>query len=150
MSEVYQPPRQGDVNLFIVDRLPADAVPVAAGPRGVVLAESERTGHHHRIGPMFRSATRFDTPDGRQWLRVNGAPSRRAAELAAAVNQQVNTAEPTVPDDTVTAMRAEAVSLGAVELVHEEHGPHLIPPGMTFEVVIQREYQPDGVRQVAD
>jgi hypothetical protein len=34
-------------------------------------------------------------------------------------------------------------------LEHEEHGPITIPDG-TFEVVIQREYTPEEIRNVAD
>lgn len=36
-----------------------------------------------------------------------------------------------------------------VTLLHEEHGPVVIPPGI-FRVRIQREYIPAGYRQVAD
>jgi len=41
------------------------------------------------------------------------------------------------------------VADGGTELVHEEHGTIAIPTG-TFEVVIQREYSPEGLRNVAD
>ena len=34
-------------------------------------------------------------------------------------------------------------------LTHEEHGPIVLPQG-EFEVTIQREYTPDGWRNVAD
>ena len=36
-----------------------------------------------------------------------------------------------------------------VDLVHEEHGKIALPKG-TYEVRIQREYEPDGWRSVAD
>ena len=41
--------QQGDVLLKRIAKLPANAQPVKADPRGVVLAEGEATGHHHRI-----------------------------------------------------------------------------------------------------
>jgi len=35
------------------------------------------------------------------------------------------------------------------ELTHEEHGPHTLEPG-SYEIRIQREYEPEGWRNVAD
>ena len=40
--------RQGDVGIFRVEP-PKKTTPKAIDPRGVVLAEGEVTGHHHRI-----------------------------------------------------------------------------------------------------
>jgi hypothetical protein len=37
----------------------------------------------------------------------------------------------------------------AAELVHEEHGKITLPPG-SYEVVIQREYSPEAIRNVND
>jgi hypothetical protein len=42
-----------------------------------------------------------------------------------------------------------AVSAGGAELVHEEHGKISIPEG-NYQVTIQREYSPEGLRNVAD
>lgn len=104
--------RQGDVFIHTPKSVPTKLVEVAPDPRGVVLAEGEATGHHHRIGPSFRNAVLLRTEDGlRSFLRVTGG----------------------VP----------------ASLKHEEHAPISIPPGL-HEVYIQREYQPDGVRQVVD
>jgi hypothetical protein len=41
--------RQGDVFVMRIQSLPANAMPKPSDPRGVVLAEGEVTGHHHRI-----------------------------------------------------------------------------------------------------
>ena len=38
---------------------------------------------------------------------------------------------------------------GGATFVHEEHGPITLPPG-NYEVVIQREYAPEGIRNVID
>lgn len=34
-------------------------------------------------------------------------------------------------------------------VTHEEHGPIALPPGK-YRVVLQREYQPEGIRPVSD
>lgn len=49
----------------------------------------------------------------------------------------------------VAEQRRYLVADAPVVLDHEEHGPITIPSGI-FEVVIQREYIPQGVRNVAD
>lgn len=36
-----------------------------------------------------------------------------------------------------------------VRIIHEEHAPICLPPG-DYEVVRQREYSPDAIRNVAD
>jgi hypothetical protein len=38
---------------------------------------------------------------------------------------------------------------GGATFVHEEHAPITLPVG-NYEVTIQREYQPEGIRNVAD
>lgn len=38
---------------------------------------------------------------------------------------------------------------GGATFVHEEHGPVTLPPG-NYEVVIQREYSPEEIRNVID
>lgn len=49
----------------------------------------------------------------------------------------------------LAAKREVDIAAGAVALTHDEHDEVVIPPG-DYEVYIQREYQPDGVRQVED
>lgn len=54
------------------------------------------------------------------------------------------------PDRIYRAAKREVdLANGAVLLTHDEHDEVVIPPG-DYEVYIQREYQPDGVRQVQD
>jgi hypothetical protein len=43
--------RQGDVLLVRTRRLPKEAQAVEPGPRGIVLAEGEATGHAHVLAP---------------------------------------------------------------------------------------------------
>ena len=38
---------------------------------------------------------------------------------------------------------------GGATFVHEEHGPVTLPPG-DYEVIIQREYSPEAIRNVID
>ena len=45
--------------------------------------------------------------------------------------------------------RTYLVTDTAVELIHEEHGTVLAPPG-SYEVLIGREWDPEGERRVAD
>lgn len=41
------------------------------------------------------------------------------------------------------------ISAQGAKLVHDEHHQHVIPPG-DYEVLIQREYEPNGWHNVAD
>jgi hypothetical protein len=41
--------RQGDVLIVAIDNVPSTMSEKVKDPRGVVLAEGEATGHHHRI-----------------------------------------------------------------------------------------------------
>lgn len=43
----------------------------------------------------------------------------------------------------------QVLAEGGVDLVHEEHATITIPPG-EYEVIRQREYAPEAVRNVAD
>lgn len=104
--------RHGDVLIRQVDEIPADAVRKAKDKRGLVLAEGEVTGHHHRIadtsmGQLLVSPA--DAEDMRMWLSLS----------------------------------VEA------PLVHEEHHTLTLPPG-NYEVMIQKEYEPEGIRNVMD
>jgi hypothetical protein len=63
--------RQGDVFIISVDNIPTDATPAKDDQRGVVLAEGKVTGHHHRIGPTYRSAKLMHHAEG-TFLRVTG------------------------------------------------------------------------------
>ena len=63
--------RQGDVFIIAVDKIPEGAKPAKKDARGVVLAEGEATGHHHRIGPAFRTAKLLEHAEG-TFLRVTG------------------------------------------------------------------------------
>lgn len=64
--------RQGDVFIEQIDDLPNGITASKKDARGVVLAEGEATGHHHRIGPKFRTAKLFDGEEGAKFLHVGG------------------------------------------------------------------------------
>jgi hypothetical protein len=38
---------------------------------------------------------------------------------------------------------------GGATIVHEEHGPITLPPG-DYQITIQREYEPESIRNVQD
>lgn len=104
--------RHGDVLIREVDEIPADATRKAKDKRGLVLAEGEVTGHHHRIadtsmGELLVSPGEAD--EMRMWLSLSVA----------------------------------------APLVHEEHHTLDLPAG-DYEVIIQKEYEPEGLRNVAD
>ena|SRR3990167_6405558 len=46
-------------------------------------------------------------------------------------------------------MYVHALDRGEAQIVHEEHAPITLPPG-NWKVIRQREYTPEGWRQVAD
>lgn len=43
----------------------------------------------------------------------------------------------------------DGISLGGATFVHEEHGPVTLPAG-NYRIHIQREYTPEGIRNVLD
>lgn len=55
--------RQGDVFLEQTEAFPAEATLLPEDPRGCVLALGEATGHHHRVGPQYRSAKLYALDD---------------------------------------------------------------------------------------
>ena len=122
--------RQGDVFIRAA-AIPVDAKPVKPEGGRVVLAFGEVTGHAHafysgRVA-MFR-----DDGAGRTFIRIP-ADARDTA--------------PIFGEDGVTV--AGAVEIEGAALRHEEHTTIPVPPG-DYEVIRQREYSPEEIRQVAD
>lgn len=104
--------RHGDVLIRKIEAVPTDAVAAKADKRGLVLAEGEVTGHHHRIQDVTKGqllVSPEEARDLRMWLHLD-APA---------------------------------------ELVHEEHHTLTLPAG-DYEVIKQVEYEPEGLRNVAD
>jgi hypothetical protein len=65
--------QQGDVALEKISTLPSGLKPVKRDQRGIVLAEGEVTGHHHRI--QFQPLVKLlEAEDGRRYL-VNNSKS---------------------------------------------------------------------------
>lgn len=104
--------RHGDVLIRKIEAIPTDAVEAKADKRGLVLAEGEITGHHHRITDVSKGQLLISPDEAREmkmWLRLD-APA---------------------------------------ELTHEEHETLTLPAG-DYEVIKQSEYEPEGLRNVAD
>jgi hypothetical protein len=59
--------QQGDVLLLRVSKLPAGAKRMAADKRGIVLAEGEHTGHHHRAEDCGGLAL-MEAPSGMRFM----------------------------------------------------------------------------------
>jgi hypothetical protein len=137
--------RQGDVLIVPVAKLPAKSklteVPREEGR--VVLAHGEVTGHSHAFArggvEMYRTET-----DAR-FMRVGGSASIDATRQAEAYNLAIRFAD--LASARSLADRAEADGLAALR--HEEHKPVIHAPG-AYQVIIQREYAPGAIRNVAD
>ena len=71
--------QQGDVALERIAKLPANLKPVKEDARGIVLAEGEVTGHHHRIDRKFVPLVQLlEDKDGKRFLVNSG---NKAVEL---------------------------------------------------------------------
>lgn len=116
--------RQGDVILVPVSKLPAGLKPVPLDNGRIVLAYGEVTGHAHAIADHGMTMTAAGEIV---------AKAIRKAQLFSLSNGQrfLEVSEP-------------------VNLTHEEHTAHLIPPGL-YEVPIQVDMTADKLpRRVAD
>jgi hypothetical protein len=120
--------RQGDVLLVPVKKIPEDCKEVPLEGGRIVLMHGEVTGHAHAIADH---AANWQDAE-RLAKSAIGLAGRRARLLQAS-------------NGTRFLEVAETVNL-----THEEHTPHAIPPGF-YELPIQVEHTADKVvRQVAD
>jgi hypothetical protein len=129
-----QPIRQGDVILIPIVQA-AEQVAERSGLKSVLshltLAEGEVTGHRHRISAG--NAQLYE----QLYEQSNGSLQEPLqAPLQAPLQESDRTLYLQVLSDTAT-------------LTHEEHHPIQIPQG-TWMVRIQREYEPEGWRQIVD
>lgn len=84
--------------------------------------------------------------------RLDGQPVVLAEGEAAGHFHQILDREGVVllkSEDGENARRWLSVECASADLVHPEHGTIRIPLG-NYEVIRQREYQPDGARNVVD
>src|SRR5574337_735739 len=123
--------RQGDVALVRVSSLPAGCTQVEGQEKKIVLAWGEQTGHHHRIEDHI-ARSEFTSGAADEIAEAAIARAKTKARLWAA------------PDGTRYLEVSEAVTLK-----HEEHDPHVIPPGC-YKLPVQTEYSPAELRRVAD
>lgn len=122
--------RQGDVLIVPVKALPAGCVEVPNDRNRIVLAYGEVTGHAHAIADH----------------RVHQPRPGAAGEIA---------------DAAIARAQAKARLWQApsgerflevthqVNLTHEEHTAHAIPPGI-YRLPVQVEYTPSELRRVED
>lgn len=103
----------------------------------VILAYGEVTGHAHAFAKEDRVALFMEEVD------AIFNPSRFPGRISQPVAEQER--DPTRVPQARRYLKVSETSL----LKHDEHGEISIPPG-DYEVIIQREYHPDAVRQVAD
>lgn len=124
--------RQGDVFLHQVDRLPDGAIEVPAERGRIVLAYGEVTGHAHAI-----------VDHGQQQLSAPMIGETAAAEVVEALIARCKA--------KLYAHRGDRflVVEEPVNLTHEEHTPHIIPPGV-YEIPVQMEYDAATMRRVTD
>ena len=112
--------RHGDTFLQVVDALPADAV----ASKSNVVAEGEVTGHAHRLVSIARKPEdgfqMFTSPDGRLWLRTGP----KGATLTHEEHEHVK-----LPSNTCFVCGIGPMGLGGR---------------------VQREWSPEGERQVVD
>lgn len=113
--------RQGDVLLRETTKRPSAKATRVTDKGRVILAYGEVTGHAHQV-----------VDDVAAPARVDNADPIPAAELF----------------ENPDGSRILVVSRPAA-LTHEEHGRIGLPPA-NYEVIIQREYSPEAVRNVAD
>lgn len=147
--------RQGDVGMQYVASLPAGAKPVENTGR-IVLAYGEVTGHAHAIAAEEAQEFTFADAGGvvRRFFQVMG--------IRPAVNAPVLLRAPgnlllDMPDGPVKFSLNDVTDFGETatptngwgKLKHEEHDAHGLPAGF-YEIVAQREYSPEAIRNVQD
>lgn len=120
--------RQGDVMLVKVPKIPNGCVEVPGQERKIVLAWGEQTGHHHRIEDHINVDW---SGAGKIADAAIGLAGRRARLLQAT-------------NGTRYLEVAETVNL-----THEEHTAHAIPPGY-YELPQQMEHSAERMRRVVD
>ena len=123
--------RQGDVYLRRVEKLPDGAKPVSLEGGRIVLAHGEATGHAHAIADHGQD--------------VKPAGEAAAAEIVEALIARHQGKARLYEHRGDRFLVVEE----PVNLTHEEHTPHLIPPGV-YEVPVQMEYDARIMRRVAD
>jgi hypothetical protein len=137
--------RQGDVLVVPAAAVPDGATPLEREGGRVVLAHGEVTGHAHAITAPKAQLFRFEDngggggffrpPTEKTFLQV-GEGELRFAEVVAPAGAKVDE-------------RSPVERLLGVALRHEEHAPIPLPPG-DYQVIRQREYDPEKSRLVAD
>lgn len=138
--------RQGDVFVRSVATVTRTGTPITDHGR-VILAYGEVTGHAHEVIAGTIVESRRDVPD-------DGAVDDFGEPFGASVHvtQRVISDEEPLPAAALfeqpDGRRFLFVDRPCV-LTHQEHGPIALAPG-SYEVIRQREYSPEAIRNVAD
>ena len=102
----------------------------------------------YRHGDLLLVAT-DKAGNGRETRPVNG----RLVLLEGEATGHAHTVSPEhatlVTSEQAGELRAWLTLTGPAELVHQEHATIVLPPG-SYEVIRQVEYEPEGLRNVAD
>ncbi len=151
--------RQGDVLFQRIAALPDGTRKKRAN---ATVAYGEVTGHSHALAVEDRDVAEvFEIGDGLyvhvtdRGVRIEHKETEIRADAPAASMSEVlsrTMREAHLPIREIAEGRANAsgfVSMNGATFVHEEHGPVTLPPG-DYKVVIQREYSPEAIRNVAD
>lgn len=148
--------RQGDVAILRVfgKERPEHYKPVKMSKLGPVLALGEVTGHHHTV-----------VAHPEKYKATEDLPTEMVPKLGASLSDWADKLIQDKLDKTISNIEAGKPACQLYEgsdgergwleverhtiLRHDEHGALSLEPG-NYEVIRQREYSPEGWRQVED
>ncbi len=140
--------RQGDVLLIRSNSGLKAASPVARENGRVILAHGEVTVHAHAISA--NSATLVADGPQRQMLVDEKAGWHEAWQIRNTITGHIGYIPKRMKPEQYTGVESLGATLiQGVEVEHEEHYPFIVPNG-DWDVVIQSEYTPAAIRNVAD
>ena len=135
--------RQGDV---LVRQISEEEMPkqedlrkVEKDEGRVILAYGEVTGHAHAFAKEDRVSLFMEQVNKVFEGNASRFPGRQSSPVA------LQEREPERMPNVRRFLKVDSEST----LLHEEHGTITVPKGL-YEVVIQREYHPEAIRQVLD
>jgi hypothetical protein len=153
--------RQGDIMLRSVERIPSALKKVPLDKGRVILAYGEVTGHAHAVigdVELFLAADvedleqRFLHVEAEQFVEVPVFEHRSTGRIitpASYVDEETGDMITPAPYGETEAVQVGTRRVEGASVVHDEHDTITLPPG-DYEVVRQREYQPEAPQWVAD
>ena len=149
--------RQGDVLIVPITSIPKTVEPIAREQGRIILAHGEVTGHAHAIKDRGVTAFRDDKLN-KLFLRSHGSQCGPLKGQLVEINEaqgwfraQTELREKPIKCALSYAqIEDDTIECGPFALLdHDEHDPIAIPDG-DHEIVRQREYSPEAIRNVAD